>query len=336
MSLKGQMRIVRIPLEPRLIREIDRLISEGIGGYESRAELIRDAVEALLLELAHPPADDPPRLRDQPIAHAGDEPRKSQPPGLTGILPPPRGSVLGDMGIRAGDGSLFGLHNRDYPSIWALARLAEAARDEPVGLTEFFSNIGEAAWAFADGLNEGGADRKLLALFPTNPAKKLASQKAYVTFAIGSVGEARDEVFGDGPLFLWRAAAVERRDGEIVIAPTATGYELLEAMSGVSIEQPHTREQAELFLGFLRRYAAGDFWGFVETVRAIGEGATRQELVSHFEQLRPAWTENMVATNAAGYLARCREWGLVKPAQHRRRYLLTDCGNEFDETERSR
>ena len=47
MTKNEQTRILRVPLELRLIREIDRVVAEGTAGYESRGELIRDGQNIL-------------------------------------------------------------------------------------------------------------------------------------------------------------------------------------------------------------------------------------------------------------------------------------------------
>jgi hypothetical protein len=56
---------------------------------------------------------------------------------------------------------------------------------------------------------------------------------------------------------------------------------------------------------------------------------TRDALVRHFAGLRTDWSANVVATNSAGYVARSREWGLVRPAMHEGRYLLTEFGERL-------
>jgi hypothetical protein len=49
-------RIVKVPFPVALIRRMDEAIASGRGGFQTRAELMREAVENLLNELVYPPA----------------------------------------------------------------------------------------------------------------------------------------------------------------------------------------------------------------------------------------------------------------------------------------
>jgi hypothetical protein len=197
------------------------------------------------------------------------------------------------------------------------------------------SEIAEEAWDLALAVASGHPDsaKTSLALFPTNERKREASQKSFVTFAIGGVSREGRSVEADGPLFVWRAVAADINGDDIVMAPTKAGYILLERLDGLSLEQPHGRPYAEAFLNYLEEHAPGDFWGFKETVNAIGHGIDRSALVAHFSDARPDWSANVAATNSAGYVARCREWGLVKPEQRDRKYVLTEFGFDIRERE---
>ena len=58
-------------------------------------------------------------------------------------------------------------------------------------------------------------------------------------------------------------------------------------------------------------------------MHVLGTEPTREELVSHFTT---EWPGAAAATNAAGYVSRGREWGLVEPRMKGDRYTLTDRG----------
>lgn len=328
-----QQRIVRIPMRPALIRQIDEIVQQRLAGYESRSELVVDALEAFVLELTHPIDEGSSSIGPVAIAPGKGEKASSPPvPAWPTVQAPSRGSVLTNE-AEAPKGPLFGLHNRDFPSIWALSRLALATRHTPVSADDFLVDIGAEAWDFAARVASvhPEAARTALALFPRNEKKRYASEESFVNFAIGGIRSDGEQPEGYGPLFVWGAVAVDMREGHPVVAPTESGYALLEDLDGLSLEQPHDRLRAEAFLDHLARHAPEDLWGFREAIAAIDSGIDRPGLVKHFSDLRPEWGKNVAATNAAGYLARCREWGLVKPRQHEGSYLLTEYGLDMKE-----
>ena len=55
----------------------------------------------------------------------------------------------------------------------------------------------------------------------------------------------------------------------------------------------------------------------------VAEKPTRVELAHKFKDWRPSWSDAMANTNAAGFVARAREWGLLG-AQADRQPLLAD------------
>src|SRR3954453_17781684 len=59
-------RVVKVPMRLELIRRMDRALSEGRGGFTTRADFILEAVEQLLVELSYEEA--PP----EPTARYGD------------------------------------------------------------------------------------------------------------------------------------------------------------------------------------------------------------------------------------------------------------------------
>ena len=139
----------------------------------------------------------------------------------------PAQSILAEDGVAVGEpGPLLGLHNRDYPSLWAAHRLARYTIDELVPFREFVDRATNAAWVFAARLQAiermDGGDR-LTALFPTNPAKRAAAERAFQAFAIGAiprrVGEGRIRV--SGPLFAWGVCQLVPREGELLVGLTA-------------------------------------------------------------------------------------------------------------------
>src|SRR5438445_3302956 len=60
-ELKDQ-RVVKLLLPLALIRQMDRLLLDGIGGFTTRNELVREAIESYMLELTHDAAPAEPAL----------------------------------------------------------------------------------------------------------------------------------------------------------------------------------------------------------------------------------------------------------------------------------
>ena len=113
------------------------------------------------------------------------------------------------------------------------------------------------------------------------------------------------------------------------IGLTAAAWQLLDALDGLSVDEPHAPTSVAAFLTHLKQHAPGDMRGFVEILRAIGPGgATRRDVLGHAGTQWPEWNENEVSTNAAGYIARAREWGLVELKQTKSHYHLTSLGVE--------
>ena len=64
-------------------------------------------------------------------------------------------------------------------------------------------------------------------------------------------------------------------------------------------------------------------------MEAVAEGPTRVELAGQFNQWRPDWSPALSNTNAAGFVARAREWGLLEPKLVDSRYALTEFGETY-------
>jgi len=352
-------RIMRVPLPVALIRDMDAVILEGPGGYSTRAEFIIDAIQERILELtidteedAGPPA--PLRVPDAPFLASAPpmttqqirtSPLPAAAPGLstspttavaaTRISSVSTGFVLGPDAVvsQTKDTELFGLHNRDFPSLWALHKLASAAQDAPVEIEDFYRQLLADAWEFGTVLSRltDGTGKKHSALFPTNADKPKSAEEAFRTFAVGDYRVTKvGEVLTSGPLFAWKVAGIAAQAGRLQIAVTAPGWDLLQSCVGIDVTQPHSQSAANTFLEHLMKHAPGDWAGFAGVLKSIGpEGAQRSELLERLQVVGFSWTESELSTNASGYVARCREWGLLEPKQVKGRYLLTDYGRSF-------
>ena len=49
-------RVVKLLLPLPLIRQMDRVLLDGVGGFTTRNEFVREAIDSYMLELTHEPA----------------------------------------------------------------------------------------------------------------------------------------------------------------------------------------------------------------------------------------------------------------------------------------
>lgn len=335
-----EKRIMRIILPVRLIREMDSVISSGAGGYATRSEFIIDAIQERILETSIRADEESgaPAANSRSMSNLSlfPSPQAQVDGKATAIASPSRGfAVLPSDNRSSPEGrALLGLHNRDYPSIWALARLAAIAAENPVPIEDYFALVTREAWEFGELLiaMEKRSGTKRTALFPTNAQKRRSAEAAFRTFAIGDYrASSAGAYITSGPLFEWRAVGIcTDPQGRTQIGMTDSGWTLLAALDSLTIDEPHPEPASIRFFAHLSQHAPADRAGFYEVIRAIGrDGASRQDVHSHLARVWPSWTPNEVSTNSAGYIARAREWGLVEPKQTSSRYNLTTFGLGF-------
>ena len=358
------LRLVRVLAPGALLREVDGIVRQGRGGYQTRQEFFLDAIENQILEVTYsgaengqrrlpvdqlPAADSATRARtgpgDVPQENGGQVAEPPAPPALangdsiqlltdfseTELHPPSSGPTMnGGLGV-ATDEPLFGLHNRDYPSLWAAQQLAVQTQEGFVPLRDFVEATLTAAWRFAASLEDldQKASTKLTALFPKNRAKPQSAEESFKAFAIGALAKkplADGKLKGSGPLYTWGVAQVQQSDDVLAIGPTEAGYELLEQLAGISLRLPHEEHFANRFLDFLAEHASADAAGFDLLLEVVPEGLTRTELAGRFKDWQPKWSDTEANTYAAAYVARAREWGLLEEKLVDRRYALTEFG----------
>lgn len=331
-------RIVRIPMPAGLIREMDTALAANAGGYTTREEFIGDAVRDRLLELEYDHA--PPGPGEQPVTPltalaegVTAAPSNAAPPydlDQTVLRAPQPGFVL-DGEAAVPDSALLGLHNRDYTSLWALSQLAGLLAESSLPFAATLREVTKRAWEFSARVRplDADADLKLTSLFPTNRAKVQAASGQFRAFAIGTVRESEGRLHGDGPLFVWKALQARRGADNIEIGMTRPGWDLLAAVDGISLRLPHSPEVASRYFDYLHEHAPADLAGLMVVLRGAGERMTRAELIAAYQTHYSSWTEAQSSTNAAGYIARGREWGLVEPKLIERRYRLTHEGERL-------
>ena len=346
-------RIVKIPMAADLIRRMDEALTSGRGGLETREQFFREAAEGLLAELSYPEAPPEPvtarasaGAAAPPVSASLAEMLDSVPPweqdelrlaDLAGsaLAPIPAGATLSEGVARPSDEPLLGLHNRDFPSLWAAWRLARYSQEGLTTVAEFWRRVTAAAWFFGERLmsfeHSPGALR-LTPIFPTNPNKREAAEQGFQVFALGEIPRRPPGQGGipvGGPLFNWRICQLERQDGELLIGLTPAGRSLLGQLVGLSLELPHRQDQAEAFLGHLYAHAEGERWGFERILAIVAEEPSREELIAAIREEKVDWTAATAGSVAQGYVARAREWGLLEPRLQEGRYKLTGFGEKW-------
>jgi hypothetical protein len=332
-SSRDDRRVVRLLLPVDLVRKMDQLLAANTAGYQNRHEFARDAIEAMVLELTYGSVPEEPLLAEPRDLGLRDLPEARSSIGFTETVlhAPPKGPTVEPGSTEVRREPLFGLHNRDYPSIWAAHFLATRTGNGPVPVERFFEDVTAEAWRFAEGLKqlEQSGVPKVSALFPKNPSNRQSAEGVFRAFALGGYGVGDDAVTTWGPLFAWRMADLVVNDDEVLIGPTDECYQLMKELDGISLELPHPPHLADRFFEHLQRAAPEDWWGFTRVLRSVLRESTREEMVTDFTSEQHTWKESAAATYAAGYLARAREWGLVAPKLVEGRYALTDFGRAW-------
>jgi hypothetical protein len=250
----------------------------------------------------------------------------------TALRAPVRGATLESGIARFKKEPLIGLHNRDYPSIWAVRLLAEMTASDLIPVSRFLEEATAQAWRFARSLLdlERQSKVKLTALFPTNISKPQSAEDGFRAFAIGTIARkpGTDGCFEtSGPLFSWQICQLALAGDTLRIGLTDAGWGLVEALDGLTLAWPHERVSAERFFAHLSRHAPWDWQGFEQVVDAVASHPTRVELMSQFQRWQPEWSDAVANTTSSGFIARGREWGLITPKLVDGRYALTDFGN---------
>jgi Arc/MetJ-type ribon-helix-helix transcriptional regulator len=342
---RSKLRPVRVALPVRLVREMDLAIQSGVGDYGSRQEFISDAVENHLFDVCHGADDEPDDDEEIASGKPRSEPTKTR-AADSGLqltpedvrLSPPNGAspINNELAVVSVHEPMYGFHNRDIPTIWALERLAEQG---PVEIDQFYERVTSEASELAESFRswERKHGVKVTALLPKQGKRSRAGGegRTFQNFALGSVGRKGDTGGRNctGPFFVWGIASLREKDDRILIGISERGAQLLEKLQGLSFNLPHAPTHTRIFLDFVSEWAPDDRWGFDTCLAAIGEQVDRIGLIAKFHScLRRdykgvEWKESVANSIAQGYLGRCREWGLVR--QGRGEYQLTPLGEEL-------
>jgi hypothetical protein len=263
----------------------------------------------------------------------------------------------------------FGLHNRDYPSLWSLRLLALASSDGPVHYSEFAWALNLAGIILGKRLNdiqkENPSPLDPSRMFPKvreskkdqwggfltegfTPGQARTLRAPFPNHALGRVqtkraGDGRGGLLARGPLPQWGAVTFEIEGQDFLLGPTTDGLNLLSSMEGTSLHLPHSPDQATSFLSVLKEASPADYKSFVAITKCIAEEPTREELLDNFGAALAGilggdanQSDKQISGTMQGYVSRAREWGLVEAELTRpgRRYALTDFGERWLESQR--
>lgn len=358
-----QYRPSKILFQIEVLREIDRAVQEGLGGYTNRHELVNDMVEQGLIGLRYPDGEAPlpPQALSDAEAkaaarsngsgnsvevRAAAEKSAETMPEVNPIgdlsethieSPPTLGAVVRNELARIPDEPMFGMHNRDAPTAWALARLASEAADGPIHLSRFYEAITEEAWRLAAQLApfEAKGNMKLAVMMPRNPEKPQSATQGFRAFALGQVARKPDDdgkLVAWGPFYQWGAVGIVDDVKDPKIGLTESGWKLVQVFEGLDFSLPHNDKIALRFLSHLEKHAPADRWGFRTALDGAAERLGRIGMSEYFLQRLTTdfsdteWKDSVADSVASGYVSRARAWGLVEPKLLDRKYALTVAG----------
>lgn len=310
-------RLVKAWLPLELVRRMDSAILSSRGGFEDRTDFMTEGIRGLLDELRH----EVPDPTATPLEPAGER-----------LLPPSNmegehefadwlGNGVPTLPPASGPATNFGLHNRDFPTIWALDWLGRlVAKDAaPISWDWLETALVPLAWAEAERLRNRSVHAptplKAEAGFPTQVKKREGAEKRFLShFAATRQGR--------GPWFVFRMIGVE----DDRIAPTPAAVSLIGSLNEVGAGEapPFPPAAWNVFAGYLRAEAPEEIETWLRVLDVVADRPTRTELAERCSW----WSGSQAETNANSYVARGREWGLVEPALVDGRYRLTDFGQE--------
>lgn len=324
---EASVRPIKILLPSSLAKRIDGVVASRLGGFSDHQTLIAAAVDAYLIDLVY--VNEGSEATEPSEAVGGDVDTLPTLPSVAAVR---YGPTVVDTASVLADEPLLGLHNRDWPSLWALGVLAEETQSGPIPCRAYLLEVTSRAWRVAEkiaGISSETA-RKATALLPTNRDKAQSAESAFQSFAVAQVSKRLTEpgkFAVGGPLPLWRAMGFTLVGNDLVVGVTEHGYDLLRIAAGLLPTAPHDTTTASAFLRYLADKSPSDAWGFDTMLSILSSSPTRETYLESFRRAR-SWRGSVADSAAQGYLARGREWGLVEPKLVNGRYLLTEFGRE--------
>jgi hypothetical protein len=321
--------LVKLRLPADLVRAMDQAILQSRGAYLDRNEYVAEAIrDRLTEEEGLAPAEPAPAMERSVLQVQGPlaTPRVAASAPEWGRW---RGTSIPTSSARPVGGVNFGLHNRDYPTLWALNELAARVAElgAPVKWRELTARLRKQAQATGAWLRARDAEQpsmlKIATGFPKTGEKARASEDRFLTASVGTVN--RNGV--DGPFFLLGLASLTP-DGERVL-PTSEGLDVLGALidAGLRDSLPQSPAAFRVWWRHIASLASEEHECWVRLLKAIAQQPNRAELLVEF----PEWTGSRAETNCMGLVSRSREWSLVTNELADGRYQLTDLGHQVVE-----
>jgi len=325
-------RLVKLYLPVDTVRRMDAAILRSDGAYFDRAEFVNEALIDRLAEEGNgavqptpPPQTRPAELVAVPKLSVAFVPDLPETVGLFADWA--SRARVPTLPVTAGPEANFGLHNRDYPTIWAcnlLGRLTVEA-GASIRWETFSQQLLKEGWGIGRRLAaddaESGRPVKAGVGFPTNTAKKDAAERRFLAHSFGLPTSRGNP----GPVFVFRWVGIERDQGEPYIALTDAGLAFLRGLAKTGDLGPPFGEAAwRIFADHLSEHARSELNAWLSVLELLREQPNRTELV---ERCSSWWQGTQAATNAMSYVSRGREWGLVEPKlRPDNRYALTERG----------
>lgn len=321
-------RLLKTWQNPELIRRMDQVIIASEGAYADRteflAEAIRDRVEA---------EENAPSEEDSADSAGGSMPvPRAGPNEPAGTLAPEvdHSAAFGDW-LEGSPPTLqplldastaFGLHNRDYPTLWGadwIGRLTAEAM-QPLPWSPLTEVIIARAWEFAAQLQTADLDRprgaKVAAGFPTNRKRPEAVSTRFREHFLGFI----DRRGARGPLFMFGLAGIDGQE----VALSQAGVDLLGKLRNAEFAAgpPFSSDAWSAFASHLAIHAPKELEMWRRVLAIVADEPDRKTLIERCDW----WSGNTADTNSMGYMARGREWGLVEVKLQDSHYHLTDRG----------
>lgn len=320
--VRDSRRLLKVWQDADLVRRMDTVIIASRGGYADRSEFIAEALnDRIDAEEEMRGLTATPDVEAEADALRPDRPADDAQHRFGDWL----GTTVPTLPATSGPPTNFGLHNRDFPTVWAADRLGRltAANGGPVAWTNFLSDISEQAWEFAARLQTVDLSRatgaKVAAGFPTNRKKAEAATSRFREHAVGSLTTKGAR----GPLFVFGLVGTSEND---TVALTDTGVHLLARLfeAGVGDGPPFSAAAWAAFRDHLQVHAPEELAVWTRVLAAAADEPDRPTLVARCDW----WSGGTADTNVMGYIARGREWGLVELGMRDGRYALTALGEQ--------
>lgn len=305
-------RLIKAWLPIDLVRGMDTAILGSEGSFVDRTDFIAEALTNLLSELRH---ESPAPSSSDSYYQNGTNATTTEDVSFGDWLD--RNPVT--MPASDGPETNFGMHNRDWPTLWAIDWLGRLATDagEPVSWDALVAAIVPRAWREAQRLRarSDGFGIKAEAGFPTQMKRRESGERRFLAHSVGTLN-------CDGPAFVFRLIGLDQGR----VAPSPAALDLLTQLrsAGVETAPPFSPVAWQAFKSHLNKHARPEIEMWTRVLEVIAGRPNRTEL-----GLRcPWWEGGSTETNANSYVARGREWGLVEPRLIEGRYQLTELGEE--------